>query len=111
MSIRKNGMKLLLVLICLCELPVLLMAREEANEAGITDDETPACQRCRLDEPHIYTNLAELEAYTFLNLQLPVLYPADLFDFLAFEMAYKPHPKDRGQAEGRDAFAALGFSG
>ncbi|MFH2003074.1 MAG: hypothetical protein ABIK28_25630, partial [Planctomycetota bacterium] len=54
--------------------------------------------------PPIGANLAELESYTLFNLQLPVLYLAGLFDFLAFEMAYRPHPRDRIPSEGADAF-------
>jgi hypothetical protein len=52
----------------------------------------------------IGANLAELEAYSFLSLQLPVLYLAELCDFLAFEMAYRPALDNRNSLEGKEAF-------
>jgi hypothetical protein len=51
----------------------------------------------------IGANLAELESYSVLT-QLPILYLAELFDFLAFEMAYRPPIEERLEREGKDAF-------
>ena len=52
----------------------------------------------------IGANLAELESYSVLTQQLPVLYLAELFDFLAFEMAYRPPIEERLEREGKEAF-------
>lgn len=52
----------------------------------------------------IGANLAELEGYGVLTQQMPVLYLAELFDFLAFEMAYRPPIAERLGLEGQDAF-------
>lgn len=52
----------------------------------------------------IGANLAELEGYSVLTQQMPVLYLAELFDFLAFEMAYRPPIEERLAREGKDAF-------
>lgn len=52
----------------------------------------------------IGANLAELEGYSVLTQQMPVLYLAELFDFLAFEMVYRPPIEERLAREGKDAF-------
>lgn len=51
----------------------------------------------------IGANLAELDAYFSIG-QLPVLYMAGLYDFLAFETAYRPSFEERAGREGAEAF-------
>ncbi len=51
----------------------------------------------------IGANLAELDGYYAIG-QMPVLYMAELFDFFAYEAAYRYAPEKRGDRKGKDSF-------